>query len=399
MKNENVKYLNEIKMDLSMRDQFYYMFLSFINISFDKYEQVDTAALYRTNNNIIGIDINTNFWNSLDSNSERLFILKHELLHLAFKHVHIIYINNYNKEMYGLACDFYINNILCKDPYCKKVEGGAFYENYDIPKAIVESNTVDIYNYIMNNKELKNKLSNDFNCDKSHSNWDDFNKELINVSIDNVIKQCASTGNIPNELRNVIDSINNFYKKDIDYKSVLRKSITANASRTKIKRTYLRDNFYYEESPGTRIKYNGIIPFIIDTSGSMSNVEDINDICDQLIAVSKQTNLLLKVIECDCNVTDKSVWKYKNFSDLKKRMKDGGFVGGGGTSLDPAISYINENIPHTKVAVYVTDGYVNKPIISHNYKIIVVITKSSKTSIKKFAEEWGSNYQILKIEK
>ena len=106
---------------------------------------------------------------------------------------------------------------------------------------------------------------------------------------------------------------------------------------------------------------------------------------------------MLKIIECDAAVSKESIWIYKSKKDLNNRLKNG-FIGGGGTEVDPAINYINKNIRDVKIAIYITDGCVSPPSVNHNYKLIVILTRSSKKTIKEISETWRNNkYTILKI--
>lgn len=184
--------------------------------------------------------------------------------------------------------------------------------------------------------------------------------------------------------------------KDINYKTEIRSIVSNIGFKAYNKRSILKDSNFYPESDGFRTKYKGTIPIIVDTSGSMMNQQDIVDVCDQLVAIAKQSNLCLKIVECDASISKNSVWVYKNKKDLTKRMKNG-FIGGGGTNVDPGIAYVNQ-LNNVKIAIYITDGYVSPPTVKHNYKLLVVLTKNTSVSPNEMSKTWGTkNYKILKL--
>ena len=389
-----LKELSELKYKLSFSDPFMYIFFSLIGVEFNK--AAPTACLYRLNN-FINIGINPDFWDTLQTNEEKLFIIKHEMYHLILKHV-TSYWDNYDKDIMNISMDLYINYLLSKDSSVKIVKGGCYYNDPNLAylkltEKIVQKGTIDIYDHIIEHaEELKKNLI-------INHEWESFLEKENNasVNIDEKIKQAYKTaGTVPYNLKNIIDLTFNKYKKDINYKTEIRSIVSNIGFKSYNKRSILKDSNFYPESDGFRTKYKGTIPIIVDTSGSMMNQQDIVDVCDQLVAISKQSNLCLKIVECDASISKNSVWVYKNKKDLTKRMKNG-FIGGGGTNVDPGIAYVNQ-LNNVKIAIYITDGYVSPPTVKHNYKLLVVLTKNTSISPNEMSKTWGTkNYKILKI--
>lgn len=388
-----VKELNELKYSLNFSDPFMYVFLSLIGVDFDK--KNETACIYRINN-FLNISINPDYWDTLND-KEKLFIIKHELYHLILKHPTEAF-KHFDIKIFGMAADFHINYMLVSDNTISLPKGGLMYDDNDcanlhLTKQLVEEGTVAIYNHLLNYKQECDKLIPDHD-------WSSFDKNDINIidgNINNILTNVVKTsGKIPENIKNIIKNINAKYDKNVDYKSVLRKISSNIGFKSFTKRSSLKDHQFFEEADGFRIKYKGTIPIIIDTSGSMMNPSDIEDVCNQLVSIAKQSNLCLKVIECDADVTKDSIWIYNSKKDLTKRMRTG-FIGGGGTIVDPAITYINKNINSVKLAIYITDGYVSPPKVSHNYKVIVVLTRNSRITPNDLKKTWGNNYVILKI--
>ena len=390
--NKYIKELVELKFGLNFSDPFFYSFLSLIGVDFDK--RNETACIYRIDN-FLNISINPDFWDVLN-NKERLFILKHELYHLILKHPTQAF-DNFNLKIFGIAADFYINNILSNDNNINMPNGGLMYNlpefsELNLTKEIVNSGTIPIYNHLLNYQEKLDKLNLNHNWDSFKNNANIVDGQINNM-LQNINKICS---NIPQNIKNIIKNINEKYNKEINYKKIIKKIANNVGYRSYIKRSTLKDHQFYSDSDGFRIKYKGTIPIIVDTSGSMMNANDIQDVCDQLLSIAKQANVCLKVIECDMNVTDKSIWVYNSKKDLRKRIKNG-FIGGGGTMVDPAINYINQKLKDTKLTIYLTDGYVSPPKVNHNYKVVVVLTRNSVITPNELLKSWGNNYTILKI--
>lgn len=156
-----LKELSELKYKLSFSDPFMYIFFSLIGVEFNK--AAPTACLYRLNN-FINIGINPDFWDTLQTNEEKLFIIKHEMYHLILKHV-TSYWDNYDKDIMNISMDLYINYLLSKDSSVKIVKGGYYYNDPNLAylkltEKIVQKGTIDIYDHIIKHaEELKKSNS------------------------------------------------------------------------------------------------------------------------------------------------------------------------------------------------------------------------------------------------
>lgn len=94
------------------------------------------------------------------------------------------------------------------------------------------------------------------------------------------------------------------------------------------------------------------ICFVIDTSGSMGT-EELAHVDAELAAIVQNTEHDVKVIHCDANVA--------KADDYRRGMKLTEFFGRGGTSFEPALQYIKEEMtPVPDLIVYFTDGYGGK---------------------------------------
>ena len=98
---------------LVVKDPFYGLFL----LSLNKYYSKDDATAWVARNGInYELCVNPDFWNTL-TDDEQLGVLKHELLHIAFKH--LLMQESFNdKKVFNIAADAEVNqyiDVLPKD--------------------------------------------------------------------------------------------------------------------------------------------------------------------------------------------------------------------------------------------------------------------------------------------
>jgi predicted metal-dependent peptidase len=93
----------------------------------------------------------------------------------------------------------------------------------------------------------------------------------------------------------------------------------------------------------------------IDTSGSISQ-EMLKDFVSEVLGILLSfESAEVHVISCDAQVqTVQTVSNFIEVSDIEVK-------GGGGTSFVPVFEYLKENLPDTKLVIYLTDGYGTFP--------------------------------------
>lgn len=108
-----------------------------------------------------------------------------------------------------------------------------------------------------------------------------------------------------------------------------------------------------------------------DTSGSIDH-QTLKVVCGEVLhalasAERRGASGGLLVVWCD---TEVSAQKVECESDLMPQ-------GGGGTMFSPVFHYVNENVPHTKGLVYVTDGYCSDFGPAPEYPVLWVLTAAN----------------------
>ena len=138
-----------------------------------------------------------------------------------------------------------------------------------------------------------------------------------------------------------------------------------------------------------------VVTFVIDTSGSMGKTE-LAHVDAELAAIVQNTENPVHVIHCDTGVA-----KCEEYSRGTKMEE---FWGRGGTSFEPALEYIRdemEEIPD--LIVYFTDGYGGRldddnPIIHPSMSDVLWILTPNGMDEDRFRERITKQGDVIKVE-
>lgn len=361
---------------LMIEEPFYGLLLSSIDKYFTEDVKVDTAGVRFKNKIDTELIINKNYWNNLKNKKYQEGLLMHELLHVALFHLHIR--ENYNDNyLFNIAADLCINQYI-KDDRLK--EDWILYSQFSHLPGIQPFKGVDFYYKLLSNNKEDDTISNllkfqDSNGDM-HSTWnisdlDTGAKNLTKSQIEFLIKsiyedtkeKIKSYGSFPLDLRQIIDNLFTIKPPTVNWKQFIRRFIgTSTKIYTKKSKRKLSKRF--EDNPGIKIKKKHKCLVAIDTSGSIKNNE-LKEFFNEIIHMYK-SGISIDIIECDCSIG--RIYEFKKIPDTK-------ITGGGGTSFQPIIDYLNNNTNKGYTcAVYFTDGYANIPSKS-NVPIMWLISK------------------------
>lgn len=356
---------------LLIKEPFYGIFLLSLNKQFTTEIPTLGVCLEGINHKIL---INEEYWNSL-TDDQQIDVLKHELMHICFKHTTQLYKDLPNHKMANIAMDCEVNQLLENLP-----EGCVDYKKLktQFPDLEEKAGSRWYYKYfsnIINDTEVHGGRGqgqgqgedddNDGDGDPegfgkddkkgSHDKWKDFDelsdaeKELVEQQTDYVVKNTAEQvtkmrGTIPAEFKEYIDSL--FVQKPavFNWKAYFRRLLGI-AIDTAVKPTRKRPSKRFEDAPGLRHKQKHSILVGIDTSGSVSE-QELLDFFSEINHVYK-TGANVDIVECDAAIH--RIYPYKG-------KFDGSITGRGGTSFDPVIEYYNQHQKQYSTLVYFTDG-------------------------------------------
>ena len=361
--------------------------------------EIPTAAV-GINNAKITIFINENFFlKELTTFSSRVAVIKHETLHLIFKHLFKLDKNKYNPKLFNIAADIVVNQFIgkwslpdsavtissfpeLKLPLNKSVE---WYYNKiiklkkQIDKHKKKSKPNDGNSEIDNSRNFPTKSANNLReilnrtSHSDHSKWINADESIISkhteTELDRLIIQTKKRislkqyTSLPYSIKELIEIVIERRKPKINWKRALN-IFSASSRKTKIKFTTKRVSKRYGTRPGLKIQRNQRIAVAIDTSGSIS-YQELNMFFNEIHSMW-QNGAEIEVIECDAAI--QKTYSYKG--------KFPEFVHGrGGTNFDPVFAYLNKNRNVLyDGCIYLTDGYAAAPVIKPRCKVFWVIT-------------------------
>lgn len=393
--------VGRIGKQLMLSEPFYGIFLSTLNKVVRK--DVPTAGVCKNNINY-QLAINEEFWSSLDTDKKKIGLLKHELLHICFKHLED---REWfpNHELHNIAADLEINQYLTPEQYPS--DDIILLSTFPELKLPEKAGTKVYYELLEQAKKDGNSPSLNAMLDGDpssggthcsavglHPTWGEFDglseadKKLISSQIKHQIKniveaqQNRSRGFIPSELKDYIDSMFEITPPSYDWKLYFRRFF-GSSSKIYTKKTRRKLNKRYEENPALKIKPKKHVLVGVDTSGSVRE-NDLIEFFNEIYHMYK-TGVTITVAEGDADI--KNVYEYKG------KMPD--FVlGRGGTDMNPFIEYVNKHKQYSSLIV-LTDGYIGEKT-SNTLKPMLTVLCSRGEEIEVVKENgWGN---VIKIQ-
>lgn len=359
-----------------MKEPFYAHFLSgVIRVITD---DIPTAAVGFKSGKIT-LYVNQNFFlKELKTMSERVAVIKHETLHILFKHLFRMQSKSFENKLFNISADLVVNQLIGPWDLPKSAITLATFSELDLPP----NKSVEWYYKELQKHSGKDSIKSKIikisekEYHSNHSKWGE-NKEIsqnvIDTELDRMIIQSKNRtpvkdyGSIPSEIKKRINIIIEKRKSQIDWKRALR-LFTTSSRKTRIYHTMKRISKRYGTRPGIKIKRFQRILVAIDTSGSI-NEDEFGVFFNEIHKMWKQGGEI-DIIECDASVQNHYKYRGKSPNFIK---------GGGGTSFDPVFSYLNSRrFEKYDGCIYFTDGYADEPMIKPTCKVFWLITKGGK---------------------
>lgn len=348
-------------------------------------EEIPTMAVSYKNDGFC-LWINPLFTIKELSDKERIAVLKHEILHLVFKH--LFRSRGNDKELENVAADLVVNQyvtpwplpkgavLLSSFPDLSLLPEQTFEWYYEKLRELRNSNASDKY---PRSKEALDLIEGDKKSRGNHDLWgaekkdgQNSNEKVVEVAIKKIIEQAfqksgsKNIGTLPLSIQRELTSINE--KPKVSWKRILR-IFSNSCGKTKLKSTRRKESTRYPGNPGTKIKRLQHIAVAIDTSGSIDE-KTLQLFWNEIIGIQK-AGAKITIIECDCKIH--KVWELNRKASLPE------LKGGGGTSFDPVFDWLNKNRNlGVGGCVYFTDGYGAKPTIKPNSSILWALYRADE---------------------
>jgi predicted metal-dependent peptidase len=363
---------------LMFKEPFYGLFL--ISLNKEISDAVSTACVAKDGINT-KLVISPKFWETI-SDPCKVAVLKHELLHIAFKHLQMF--DQYQeKELLNIAADLEINQYI-EDTYKDETWDGLELTNapwaalklpvkagtrkyYDLLQQEMQANPDgDVAKFVQAMKDANGdgetrKITlgdgTEVEVNATHEFWkqyegmDEAEKKLMEKQIEHQLKDTANQvlkqrGHIPGELKELIDSLYVTEEPVIDWRAYLRR-FNGMASKVFTKKTRRKPNKRFFGNPALKIKQKKNTLVAIDTSGSVSK-NDLKEFLSEIHHIWK-TGTQVTVVECDASIG--RVYEYKGEMAEAKEV-----TGRGGTSYEPVMQYLWDHKDKYQNLIYLTDG-------------------------------------------
>jgi predicted metal-dependent peptidase len=349
--------------------------------------EVPTAAVSATGAGVT-LWVNPRFFCEEVNAAERIAVLKHEMLHLLFKHPWRDASNMPDPDLRNIAADLVVNQFIA--PW--KLPTGCI-ELSTFPDAGLEPDQTMEWYYNKLRQWAKSAGSKgviviegaterfqDQGCD---AKWgekggdSDGGDPLQNAGLtsgdyaESVVRGVVSKakaklsgkewGDMPLGVQRMVDLI--CAPPKLPWKRLLR-LFAGRGARTVIRTTRLKESNRFPGEPGIRIKRLQKLVVAVDTSGSIGEKE-LSEFLIEINGISR-AGAEITLIECDCKVHTVNPYK---------RGKMPQFKGGGGTDFDPVMQWLRDNRRQAfGGCIYLTDGFAPKPTIDPQCPLLWVIT-------------------------
>jgi len=419
---DKVQSLSKTSKELMLKEPYYGFFLIMLNKLWDS-KRVPTAGVSKNGINY-QLAINPEFWESL-SEEQRLGLLKHELLHIAFGHL-TMFFKFTDKRLANVAMDMEINQYIDRNwlpggEYTREEfdaikeqaqiemaearERDAPIEELQAIAAKVPSRGIMIEDYEDLNldekagcryyydklKQLQDEKKQNGTCGNKamddllddiengngpeHPTWEEFEnmteaeqklieKQLQKVLSDAKEQTIKKRGTVPGEIEGLI-IIEEIIAPKFDWRGFIRR-FTGVSTRVFTKKIRRKENRRFDANPGLKVKMRQHMLLAIDTSGSVSDSE-LQEFMSEIYHIYK-CGVDVTVVQCDTQI--RSIEPYKGKFEMNA-------LGRGGTEFDPVLEYFNENLRTYTSLVYFTDGECYTRVRPKGNILLVLSERSS----------------------
>ena len=215
-----------------LKEPFYAHFLS--GIIREVTDKVPTAAVGFKSGKI-ALYVNENFFlKELKSENERVAVIKHETLHIIFKHLFRMKTKSYDNQLFNIAADIVVNQLI--NPW-KLPDSAVTLDTFPELKLPKDKSVEWYYENLKQNaskdKEYKKRLEEIFEkgTHSDHRMWGEnekFSMEVTETEVDRMIIQARDRtpvkdyGTIPLAIKSLIKNIIEKRNPQIDWKRALK---------------------------------------------------------------------------------------------------------------------------------------------------------------------------------
>jgi predicted metal-dependent peptidase len=286
-------------------------------------------------------------------------IIAHETLHIILEH--ILRGKNYEDDLWGLAIDYIVNDILIESRF-PKIEGMYYDTNIsrDSNGKMLSAEQVHIKLLSMEKVEYKKLDEHLYSNDSAEPG---LTKEEI-LSIVSVASTVA--GSLPGSLKEVVGEL---LSPKVDWRRLLQQFIV----NTEEEDINWRNRNITLNHIGYFPSYEDMsmedIVFAIDTSGSISS-EQLRQAVSEIYTVLSRFDIQsIYIIQHDYVVQSCQKYTPRDLPEVRNLT----ISGRGGTNFIPVFDYIRDYHIHPRVLIMLTDSYGAMPDIAPSYPVVWIM--------------------------
>ena len=317
--------------------------------------------------------------------AERVGIVKHEVLHLLFKHL-LRREPWHDALLFNVAADLVVNQLIGR-PW--ELPASAITLSTFADLELEPDQTVE--HYYRRLLELARDagsapqsaaalagIRQEPEWHSDHRGWtaaemDPVARQVAGAEIGRWVEQAARRAGdaaierLPETLREAIQLWIDERHPQLQWRRVLR-MFNASARRSRVLPTLRRPSKRYGTFPGNRVRRMSHLAVAVDTSGSIGP-DDLGDFFSEIRGLWR-AGAEITVIECDLEV--QRVWAYRGRHPER-------IFGRGGTSFDPVFRWLRDQRRRFDGCVYLTDGLAARPTIAPPCKLLWVVTSDGES--------------------
>ena len=312
-------------------------------------ERLPTAAV-SVRGDCAVLSINPRWFLGLRHELERVAVVKHEALHLVFRHL-LRRKPDQMPMLYNIAADLVVNQYI--GSRARLPEGAitlSMLEDLELP---ADASVERYYELLL--EDLKARPESErwkqlrIHFQGEHPDWHE--APAVEASLDRLIAsawtQTCDTDRrkLPLAVGGLAEAAVRPQPPQIDWRRVLH-LFCGSGRRSALQPTMRRPSRRYGGFPGTKVRPQRRLLVAIDTSGSISEA-DLSDFFAEIFGIWRSGAEVI-VAECDCVL--QRVWSFDG-------ERPEAVCGRGGTSFEPVFRWLEADVRRFDGLVYLTDGY------------------------------------------
>lgn len=327
--------------------------------------------------------INADFWDNILTNPDHRYgVLKHEMLHLVFKHL-IAQSTEFDPLLLNVAFDLVVNQYIERRFL---PEDSIFLESF--PDLQLKPHQTWYY-YYKKMTELQQSGQGDGSGSPSwemlqqvnakshglerHQPWrelrnrSELEKGIMDTQMDSLLRNAQQRtsahawGSLPGMVQEAIAPLPP-NAPELPWRMVLRLFV-GNASKTRLQNTMKRASKRYNTTPGVKIRRRHRLLVAVDTSGSVGQA-DIDTFFKEIFFLWR-AGAEFDIVECDTRIQKRYPYRGQTPTSIGGR---------GGTDFNEPLALANRERPDG--LIYFTDGYAYPPNVAPRIPVLWVLSKA-----------------------